>query len=138
MSFLAGAVTRVKPSATMVATQRSRDLKNSGRDIISLSVGEPDFDTPDNVKQAGIDAIRRGDDAALREELGDLLLQVLFHAAIAEEQGWFDVDDVAATLRGKLLRRNPHVFGDAVATDAAEVLRLWNAAKAAEKATDGK
>ena len=61
MSFLAGAVTRVKPSATMVLTQRARDLKNSGRDIISLSVGEPDFDTPDNIKQAAIEAIKRGE-----------------------------------------------------------------------------
>ncbi len=61
MSFLAGAVTRVKPSATMVATQRARDLKNSGRDIISLSVGEPDFDTPDNIKNAAIEAIKRGE-----------------------------------------------------------------------------
>ena len=61
MSFLAGAVTRVKPSATMVATQRARDLKNAGRDIISLSVGEPDFDTPDNIKEAAIAAIRRGE-----------------------------------------------------------------------------
>ena len=61
MPFLAGAVTRVKPSATMVATQRARDLRNSGRDIISLSVGEPDFDTPDHIKQAGIEAIKRGE-----------------------------------------------------------------------------
>ena len=61
MSFLAGAVTRVKPSATMVLTQRARDLKNSGRDIISLSVGEPDFDTPDHIKEAAIAAIKRGE-----------------------------------------------------------------------------
>ena len=61
MSFLAGAVTRVKPSATMVATQRARDLKNSGRDVISLSVGEPDFDTPDHIKEAAIAAIKRGE-----------------------------------------------------------------------------
>ncbi len=61
MSFLAGAVTRVKPSATMVATQRARDLKNAGRDIISLSVGEPDFDTPDHIKDAAIAAIKRGE-----------------------------------------------------------------------------
>ncbi len=61
MPFLAGAVTRVKPSATMVLTQRARDLKNSGRDIISLSVGEPDFDTPDHIKEAAIAAIRRGE-----------------------------------------------------------------------------
>ena len=61
MAFISDALARVKPSATMVVTQKARDLKNAGRDIISLSVGEPDFDTPDNIKQAGIDAIRRGE-----------------------------------------------------------------------------
>src|SRR5690242_14050106 len=57
-----------------------------------------------------LEAIEVGDDAHLREELGDLLLQVLFHAVIAEEQGRFDIDDVAADLVVKLRRRNPHVF----------------------------
>jgi aspartate aminotransferase len=61
MAFLADALSRVKPSATMVATQKARDLKNAGRNIISLSVGEPDFDTPENIKEAGIAAIRRGE-----------------------------------------------------------------------------
>jgi aspartate aminotransferase len=61
MAFLADALSRVKPSATIAATQKARDLKNAGRDIISLSVGEPDFDTPDNIKQAGIAAIQRGE-----------------------------------------------------------------------------
>ncbi len=61
MAFLADALSRVKPSATIAVTQKARDLKAQGRDIISLSVGEPDFDTPDNVKQAAIEAIRRGD-----------------------------------------------------------------------------
>ncbi len=61
MSFLAQALSRVKPSATIAMTQKARDLKAQGRDIISLSVGEPDFDTPDNIKQAGIDAIARGE-----------------------------------------------------------------------------
>jgi aspartate aminotransferase len=61
MAFLANVLNRVKPSATMVVTQKARDLKASGRDIISLSVGEPDFDTPDNIKNAAIDAIRRGE-----------------------------------------------------------------------------
>jgi len=61
MAFLADALSRVKPSATMVVTQKARDLKNAGRDIISLSVGEPDFDTPDNIKQAAIEAIKRGE-----------------------------------------------------------------------------
>ena len=61
MAFISDALSRVKPSATMVVTQKARDLKAKGRDIISLSVGEPDFDTPDNIKEAAIDAIRRGE-----------------------------------------------------------------------------
>jgi aspartate aminotransferase len=61
MAFLAEALNRVKPSATIVITQKARDLKAAGRDVISLSVGEPDFDTPDNIKNAAIDAIRRGE-----------------------------------------------------------------------------
>ncbi|MEA2857660.1 MAG: aspartate aminotransferase [Methylobacteriaceae bacterium] len=61
MAFLADALSRVKPSATIAATQKARDLKAKGRDIISLSVGEPDFDTPDNIKQAAIKAIERGE-----------------------------------------------------------------------------
>jgi aspartate aminotransferase len=61
MAFLADTLSRVKPSATIMMTQKARDLKAKGRDVISLSVGEPDFDTPDNIKQAGIEAIRRGE-----------------------------------------------------------------------------
>ena len=61
MAFIADTLSRVKPSATMMVTQKARDLKASGRDIISLSVGEPDFDTPDNIKEAAIAAIKRGE-----------------------------------------------------------------------------
>ncbi|AWB23526.1 pyridoxal phosphate-dependent aminotransferase [Methylobacterium currus] len=61
MGFLADALSRVKPSATIVMTQKARDLKAQGRDVISLSVGEPDFDTPEHIKQAAIEAIRRGE-----------------------------------------------------------------------------
>jgi aspartate aminotransferase len=61
MAFLADALSRVKPSATIAVTQKARELKAAGRDVISLSVGEPDFDTPDNIKNAAIDAIRRGE-----------------------------------------------------------------------------
>jgi uncharacterized protein YabN with tetrapyrrole methylase and pyrophosphatase domain len=81
-----------------------------------------------------VEAIESGDPAALCDELGDLLLQVVIHAVIAEEAGDFTLDDVARGVMAKMERRNPHVFGDAVATDVAEVMRLWNAAKAAEKA----
>ncbi len=61
MAFIADTLSRVKPSATIAVTQKARDLKAQGRDIISLSVGEPDFDTPDNIKQAAIAAIQRGE-----------------------------------------------------------------------------
>ena len=61
MAFLADALSRVKPSATIAVTQKARELKTQGRDIISLSVGDPDFDTPDNIKKAAIDAINRGE-----------------------------------------------------------------------------
>ncbi len=61
MGFLSNALSRIKPSATIVITQKARDLKAQGRDVISLSVGEPDFDTPDHIKEAAIAAIRRGE-----------------------------------------------------------------------------
>lgn len=82
-----------------------------------------------------IDAVEEGDRAELREELGDLLWQVLFHAEIAsrDHDDPFDIDDVARGLTDKMVRRHPHVFGDAVATTPEEVLVHWNAAKAAEK-----
>lgn len=82
-----------------------------------------------------IDAVEEGDRAELREELGDLLWQVLFHAEIAsrDPDDPFDIDDVAKGLTEKMVRRHPHVFGDAVANTPEEVLVHWNAAKAAEK-----
>ncbi|MGD0764092.1 MAG: pyridoxal phosphate-dependent aminotransferase [Roseiarcus sp.] len=61
MAFIADVLSRVKPSATIAVTQKARDLKAKGRDVISLSIGEPDFDTPDNIKEAAIAAIRRGE-----------------------------------------------------------------------------
>ncbi|PWJ80537.1 aspartate aminotransferase [Pseudaminobacter salicylatoxidans] len=61
MAFLADALSRVKPSATIAVTQKARELKAKGRDVIGLGAGEPDFDTPDNVKNAAIEAIRRGE-----------------------------------------------------------------------------
>ncbi len=61
MAFIASSLARVKPSATIAVTQKARELKAQGRNVISLSVGEPDFDTPDNIKKAAIDAINRGE-----------------------------------------------------------------------------
>jgi ATP diphosphatase len=83
------------------------------------------------------DAIRRGDMEALREELGDLLMQVVFHARMAEEQGLFDFAAVAETLSDKLVRRHPHVFGDAEVKSADEQLRHWEDLKAQERAAKG-
>ena len=59
--FLAQALGRIKPSPTLAMTQKSRELKAAGRDVIGLAAGEPDFDTPDNIKEAAIAAIRRGE-----------------------------------------------------------------------------
>jgi nucleoside triphosphate diphosphatase len=80
------------------------------------------------------DAIARGDLADLREELGDLLLQVVFHARMAQEQGTFDFGDVVKAITEKLLRRHPHVFGDARGLSAEAVKHLWDRIKAEEKA----
>lgn len=81
-----------------------------------------------------LEAIDTGDPEHLREELGDLLLQIYFHAAIASESGQFTIDDVAAGLTEKMVRRNPHVFGSSP-TDltAAQVNDQWQLAKADEK-----
>jgi nucleoside triphosphate diphosphatase len=83
------------------------------------------------------DAIERRDLDALHEELGDLLLQVVFHARMAEEQGAFRFEDVAAGICDKLVRRHPHVFGEAVIGSAAEQTLAWDEIKAAEKAARG-
>jgi MazG family protein len=72
--------------------------------------------------------------SAVEEELGDLLLQVLFHTVMAEEAGAFTIDDVAEGLRRKLVRRHPHVFGEVEASTPGEVLRNWEAIKSGEQA----
>jgi tetrapyrrole methylase family protein/MazG family protein/ATP diphosphatase len=84
-----------------------------------------------------IDAIDSGDRAALREELGDLLLQVVFQAELARREGTFGIDDVVAGIVDKLVNRHPHVFGDVDARDADEVLRNWEKLKAREKGDRG-
>jgi MazG family protein len=83
------------------------------------------------------DAIERGDMSDLREELGDLLFQVVFHARMAEETGAFAFDDVAEDVTAKMVRRHPHVFGDASVRSAAEQTRAWEEVKAAERAAKG-
>jgi nucleoside triphosphate diphosphatase len=83
------------------------------------------------------DAIARGDLPDLREELGDLLLQVVFHARMAQERGAFDFGDVVESITAKLLRRHPHVFGDARGLTPQAVKGLWERIKADEKSERG-
>jgi XTP/dITP diphosphohydrolase len=80
------------------------------------------------------DAIRHGDDRHLAEELGDLLLQVVLHARIASEEGRFDLEQIARGISAKLIRRHPHVFGEAKAANSAAVKQVWDAIKAQEQA----
>jgi ATP diphosphatase len=80
------------------------------------------------------DAIARGDLIDLRDELGDLLLQVVYHARLAQEQGAFDFGDVVHAVSAKMLRRHPHVFGGRQGLDHEAVGRLWQEIKAQEKA----
>jgi nucleoside triphosphate diphosphatase len=79
------------------------------------------------------DAIERRAWPDLKDELGDLLLQVLFYAQMASEAGYFTLQDVASNLNAKLIRRHPHIFGDVVASDSADVLRNWEQIKQSEK-----
>ncbi|MDE2280614.1 MAG: nucleoside triphosphate pyrophosphohydrolase [Xanthomonadaceae bacterium] len=83
------------------------------------------------------DAIDRGDFDDLREELGDLLLQVVFHAQMAAEQGRFDFDDVAQAISAKMIRRHPHVFGETRYADPDAQKQAWEELKAAERAARG-
>ena len=78
-------------------------------------------------------AIDEGDPVHLREELGDVMLQVIFHASLASEEGWFDLDDVADAACQKLIYRHPHVFGGTHVSGTEEVLENWDALKEAEK-----
>ena len=88
------------------------------------------------------DAIQHGDMTALRDELGDLLLQVVFHAQMAREAGSFDIDDVAQSINDKMIKRHPHVFGDGAIDGAEAQTRAWEAQKADERrakaAADGR
>ena len=80
------------------------------------------------------DAIERNDAADLKSELGDLLFQVVFHARMAQERGWFDFDAVAASIHDKLVRRHPHVFSDAAFSNPAAQTANWEEHKALERA----
>src|ERR1700735_4151344 len=98
---------------------------------------EEDFDSikPHTLEETYevFDAIERRAWPELKDELGDLLLQVLFYAQMAVEAGHFDITDVVQNLNAKLIRRHPHIFANTVATDADAVLRNWEQIKGEEK-----
>jgi len=83
-----------------------------------------------------VDTIKRGDMDHMREELGDLLLQVVFHSEIAEGNGHFNFDDVAREISEKLVRRHPHVYAESAVVDTDGVLNQWDAIKRQEKGTE--
>lgn len=95
---------------------------------------EESYETFDAIQEAD----RTGDTANLREELGDLLLQVIFHSTIAAERGDFTIEDVAGGVTQKLILRHPHVFGDTVLERAEDVLDNWDKLKANERKASGK
>jgi MazG family protein len=84
-----------------------------------------------------VEEAREGNPSALRDELGDLLFQIVFYAQVAKERGDFTISDVTNAIHTKMVRRHPHVFADAEANDTAEVLRNWEAIKAEEKRAAG-
>src|SRR5579872_7251484 len=85
-----------------------------------------------------LEAIDAGDDAKMKEELGDVLLQVAMHAEIAAEQGRFNAAEVSEAAAAKMVKRHPHVFGDVAVANAEEVLRNWEHAKVAEAKREGR
>src|SRR3954452_25339610 len=95
---------------------------------------EEAYETFDAIQEAD----QTGDITHLKEELGDLLLQVIFHSTIAAEKGDFTIDEVADGITNKLVLRHPHVFGDAKLESAGDVLDNWDKLKADERAASGK
>lgn len=79
------------------------------------------------------DAIEEGDDEKTKDELGDLLMQIVFHAVIGEEDGKYDLDDIATNVYDKMIRRHPHVFGENILDKSSEVLVKWEKIKSVEK-----
>src|SRR5215212_376180 len=84
-----------------------------------------------------VEEAREGKPAELRDELGDLLFQIVFYAQVAAERGEFTIEDVTGQIHAKMVRRHPHVFGDVVVRDNEELLRNWEALKAEEKRAAG-
>jgi len=84
-----------------------------------------------------VEAMRGGEPARLQGELGDLLFQIVFTAALAGEKEWFDIDSVCRAVHGKMVRRHPHVFGDVEVSGTGDVVRNWEALKQGERGAEG-
>lgn len=120
----------------ILRTECPWDAKQTHHTLVSHLIEET-YETVDAISALPVDApagdIDLGDYLLLEEELGDLLLQIIFHAGLAAETGAFDIDEVAEGIRRKIVNRHPHVFGDVVANEVDEVLANWEELKNAEK-----
>ena len=126
-------MTRFEEFENIVAKLRAPDGCPWDREQTHFSLKKPCVEEAAEVI-CGINILEEtGNPDNLKEELGDLLLQVVMHARIAEEEGYFTMDDVIQGIVDKMVRRHPHVFGDAVVSDSGEVLTRWDEIKKREK-----
>ena len=127
-------MTKFEEFEHIIAKLRAPDSCPWDREQTHASLKKPCIEEAAEVV-CGINILEQtGDPDNLKEELGDLLLQVVMHARIAEEEGYFTMDDVIQGIIDKMVRRHPHVFGDAVADDSSAVLKKWDEIKKQEKA----
>ena len=127
-------MTKFEEFEDIIARLREPDGCPWDREQTHMSLKKPCIEEAAEVI-CGINILEKtGDAENLKEELGDLLLQVVMHAQIAKEEGLFTMDDVIQTVIDKMVRRHPHVFGEAVVSDSGEVLTRWDEIKKQEKA----
>ena len=127
------AMTKFEEFEEVIARLRAPDGCPWDRAQTNISLKKPCIEEAAEVI-CGINILEQtGDPDNLKEELGDLLMQVVFHAQIAEEEGLFTMDDVIQTVIDKMIRRHPHVFGEATVSDTGEVLTKWEDIKKQEK-----
>ena len=127
------AMTKFEEFEEVIARLRAPDGCPWDRVQTHMSLKKPCIEEAAEVI-CGINILEQtGDPDNLKEELGDLRMQVVFHAQIAEEEGLFTMDDVIQTVIDKMIRRHPHVFGEATVSDTGEVLTKWEDIKKQEK-----
>ena len=127
-------MTKFEEFENIIARLRAPDGCPWDREQTHVSLKKPCIEEAAEVI-CGINILdQTGDPDNLKEELGDLLMQVVMHARIAEVEGYFTMDDVIQTIIDKMIRRHPHVFGEAVVSDSGEMLTKWDEIKKQEKA----